>query len=49
MSLDPNHHRADSMYGTTILSVRREITNVDGTKFYRHQIDGAQNPQAASR
>lgn len=29
MSFDPNHHRADSMYGTTILSVRRKIAGTD--------------------
>ena len=40
MSLDPNHHRTDSMYGTTILSVRREMTNPDGTKQWSVALGG---------
>ena len=40
MSLDPNHHREGSMYGTTILSVRREITNPDGTKQWSVALGG---------
>ncbi|MEY4295480.1 MAG: hypothetical protein RLY82_1168 [Pseudomonadota bacterium] len=40
MSLDLNHHRADSMYGTTILSVRRELINSDGTKQWNVALGG---------
>ncbi len=40
MTLDPNHHREGSMYGTTILSVRREITNPDGTKQWSVALGG---------
>ncbi len=40
MSLDPQVHRADSMYGTTILSVRREITSADGTKHWSVALGG---------
>ncbi len=40
MSLDSQHHRADSMYGTTILSVRREVTNPDGSKRWSVALGG---------
>ncbi len=40
MSLNSQHHRADSMYGTTILSVRREVTNPDGSKRWSVALGG---------
>ncbi len=40
MSLDPQHHRADSMYGTTILSVRREVIQPDGSKKWSVALGG---------
>jgi ATP-dependent HslUV protease, peptidase subunit HslV len=40
MSIDLGQHRADSMYGTTILSVRREITLPDGSKSWSVALGG---------
>jgi len=40
MSLDPNFHDSKNMYGTTILSVRREISNPDGTKQWSVALGG---------
>ena len=40
MSIDLGQHRADSMYGTTILSVRREITLADGSKSWSVALGG---------
>jgi ATP-dependent HslUV protease subunit HslV len=40
MSIDLGQHRADSMYGTTILSVRREIVSADGSKSWSVALGG---------
>jgi ATP-dependent HslUV protease, peptidase subunit HslV len=40
MPIDLGQHRADSMYGTTILSVRREITLADGSKSWSVALGG---------
>jgi ATP-dependent HslUV protease, peptidase subunit HslV len=40
MSLDLSTHGAHSMYGTTILSVRREVTLADGSKQWQVALGG---------
>lgn len=40
MSLDLTTHGTHSMYGTTILSVRREITQTDGSKHWQVSLGG---------
>jgi len=40
MSLDPHFHDARNMYGTTILSVRREVINAQGVKEWKVALGG---------